>query len=139
MSPRRSPCSRTRDYDGNLSLAANWAAVDPFVIDERTILLRLPDPAADFLSRLTVGILPAHHYASIEASSLAEARANARPIGTGPYRLTSLNADRAQLERNTSYHRGAPNLERIELRFYQNATRQLEGTGTGRHRRRAAR
>lgn len=119
------------DYDGNLSLAANWAAVDPFVIDERTILLRLPDPAADFLSRLTVGILPAHHYATIEAGELAEARANARPIGTGPYRLTSLNSDRAQLERNTSYHGGAPTIERLELRFYQNATRQLDALARG--------
>lgn len=114
------------DYEGNLSLATNWAAVDPFVIDERTILLRLPDPAADFLSRLTVGILPAHHFAQIDAAQLDEAPANARPVGTGPYRLTSLNADRAQLERNTSYHRGAPLIERLELRFYPSATRQLE-------------
>ncbi len=119
------------DYEGNLSLAASWAAVDPFVIDERTILLRLPDPAADFLSRLTVGILPAHHYATIEAGELTEARTNARPVGTGPYRLTSLNSDRAQLERNTSYHRGAPTIERLELRFYQNATRQLDALARG--------
>jgi len=114
------------DFAGNLSLAANWAAVDPFVIDEYTILLRLPDPAADFLSRLAVGILPAHHFSGIAAADLASARANVRPVGTGPYRLVSLNADRAGLERNTSYHRGAPTIQRLELRFYANATRQLE-------------
>jgi len=119
------------DFQGNLSLAANWAAVDPFVIDERTILLRLPDPAADFLSRLAVGILPAHHFASVSAPLLASVAANSAPIGTGPYRLTSLNGERALLERNTSYHRGAPTIDRIELRFYPNATRQLEALAQG--------
>jgi len=119
------------DFSGNLSLAAEWAPVDVFVIDERTVLLRLPDPSADFLTRLAVGILPAHLFEGIAAADLATARANARPIGTGPYRLTSLNSERAQLERNTSYHRGAPHIEQLELRFYANATRQLEALAQG--------
>jgi peptide/nickel transport system substrate-binding protein len=71
------------------------------------------------------------HYANIEATGLAEARANADPIGTGPYRLTSLNVNRAQLERNTSYHRGAPTIQRLELRFYPNSTLQLEALAQG--------
>jgi peptide/nickel transport system substrate-binding protein len=119
------------DFAGNLTLAANWAAVDTFVIDDRTILLRLPDPAADFLSRLTVGILPAHRFADVAAADLAGATASQDPIGTGPYRLASLNGERAVLEANTSYHRGAPNIERLELRFYPNATRQLEALSRG--------
>ena len=119
------------DFAGDPSLAANWTVVEPFVIDERTILLRVPDPASDFLSRLAVGILPAHQFVGVAAVDLASARANSEPIGTGPYRLTSLNSKRAQLERNTSYHRGAPIIERLELRFYANATRQLEALAQG--------
>lgn len=119
------------DFPGSISLAANWAAVDPFVIDERTILLRLPDPAADFLSRLAVGIVPAHRFQASGAAGLAAASANLEPVGTGPYRLTSLNADRALLERNTSYHRNAPAIEEIELRIYSDGTRQLEALAQG--------
>ena len=119
------------DFPGKVALAANWAAVDPFVIDERTILLRLPDPAADFLSRLAVGIVPAHRFEATDPTALATSPANLTPIGTGPYRLTSLDANRALLERNTSYHREAPTIEQIELRFYPDATRQLEALARG--------
>jgi len=119
------------DFPGPPALAANWQTIDPFVIDERTILLRIPDPAADFLSRLAVGIIPAHRLEGVAAADLPALAFNARPTGTGPYRLSSLNGDRAILERNTSYHRGAPLIERVELRFYPNATRQLEALVRG--------
>ena len=119
------------EFSGVPTLAAQWQAVDPFVIDEHTILLRIPDPAADFASRLTVGILPKHRIGDISAATLSETEFNRAPVGTGPFRLTSLNSDRAVLERNTSYHRGAPSIKELELRFYSSATQQLDALARG--------
>jgi peptide/nickel transport system substrate-binding protein len=118
-------------FSGVPSLAAQWQAVDPFVIDEHTILLRIPDPTADFVSRLTVGILPSHLLGDVTATTLAETKFNRAPVGTGPFRLTSLNSDRAVLERNSSYHRGAPSIEEVELRFYSSAPQQIDGLEQG--------
>lgn len=121
------------EFSGLPTLAAQWQSVEPFVIDERTILLRIPDPAADFVSRLTVGMLPKHRLAGVSGATLlgAGARFNSSPVGTGPFRLTSLNSDRALLERNTSYHRGAPAIGKLELRFYSSATQQLDALERG--------
>ena len=118
-------------FSGLPELAAQWQSVDPYVIDERTILLRIPDPTADFVSRLTVGILPKHRLEHVSAAGLATAPFNRAPVGTGPFRLTSLNSERAVLERNTSYHRGAPSIGRVELRFYSSATQQLDALERG--------
>lgn len=118
-------------FSGVPALAAQWQAVDPFVIDDHTILLRIPDPTADFVSRLTVGILPRHRLGEVTAATLAETKFNRAPVGTGPFRLTSLNSERAVLERNSSYHRGAPSIEELELRFYSSATQQLDGLAQG--------
>ncbi|MBT5774998.1 MAG: peptide ABC transporter substrate-binding protein [Dehalococcoidia bacterium] len=119
------------EFSGVPALAAQWQAVDPFVIDDHTILLRIPDPTADFVSRLTVGILPKHRLGEVTAATLATTKFNRAPVGTGPFRLTSLNSDRAVLERNSSYHRGAPSIAELELRFYSSATQQLDGLAQG--------
>jgi len=119
------------EFSGLPTLAAQWRSVEPFVIDERTILLRIPDPAADFVSRLTVGVLPKHRLEGVSAATLSEAAFNRAPVGTGPFRLMSLNSERAVLERNTSYHRGAPLIGKFELRFYSSATQQLDGLERG--------
>ncbi len=119
------------DFPGPASLAAQWRSVDLFVIDRRTVLLRLPDPSVDFISRLAVAILPAHLLGDLSWPLLATADFNRAPVGTGPFRLLSLGADRAVLERNTSYHRGAPSIARIELHFFSSATEQLDALSRG--------
>jgi peptide/nickel transport system substrate-binding protein len=43
---------------------------------------------------------------------------NARPVGSGPYRIEELSPERVVLTANTSYYFGSPYLQRIELRFY---------------------
>lgn len=115
-----------KNFPGSPGLAANWVGIDSYVINERTILFRLPAPSSDFLSRLDIGIIPNHLYDAADSTKLASAAANLTPIGTGPYRLTSLKKDRALLERNTSYHRGAPTIDQIELHFYSTTMQLLE-------------
>ncbi len=113
------------DFDGPLSLAAEWRGVDVFVDDAWTVLIRLPEPAADFLVRASVGLLPVHlEDAQVVLSD--GARFDRAPVGTGPYRLTSLRDDRAVLDRNVDYIHGVPGIPQIELRFAEHPLHQLE-------------
>lgn len=118
---------QSSDFTGDPALAAQWRSVQAFVADERTILLRTTEPAADFLARAAVGIVPRHLAAEMDAGGgFGAAPFDRAPIGSGPYRLASLDGSRAVLERNTSYPAGAPLLGRIELRFARDAEEQLE-------------
>ena len=118
------------DFAGSPALAAAWSRVEVIVADERTILFRLPEPSAAFLTTASLGVLPEHVLASpdgldgldgaagLDGRALLDATFNRAPIGTGPYRLVELDRRWARLERNPSYHLGAPDIDEIELRFY---------------------
>lgn len=123
---------QSEGFAGAPSLQAEWAGVQVFVDDASTVLIRLPEPAADFLVRATLGLLPEHLSDQIEAGDAFESRPFDRnPIGTGPYRLDSLNGDRALLRHNTSYFRGTPPIARLELRFAESEAEQLEWLESG--------
>ena len=112
------------DFAGSPALAAAWSRVEVIVADERTILFRLPEPSAAFLTTASLGVLPEHVLAGLagpnglDGRGLLDAAFNREPIGTGPYRLVELDRRLARLERNPSYHLGAPDIDEIELRFY---------------------
>lgn len=78
--------------------------------DGRSVVFTLKHPYADFPSRLTLGIAPSQKLTGGEvgASSL-----NRQPVGTGPYRLQELTADKAVFVANPDYWRGAPQVERL--------------------------
>ena len=114
-------------FTGPASLKAQWEGVQVFVDDATTVLIRIPEPAADFLVRATVGILPEHLADELDSGEGFEARPFERnPIGTGPYRLDSLTNEHAVLRHNTSYFRGTPPIPEIELRFAESEDEQLE-------------
>jgi len=91
-------------FEGPSSLAVQWAGVQLLLVDKQTLILHLEEPSAGFLTRLTVGIRPAHEVTGI--------------VGTGPYRLVEITTAEALLERNTSYHLGSPSLPRLRMRFF---------------------
>ncbi|MGE3960479.1 MAG: ABC transporter substrate-binding protein [Dehalococcoidia bacterium] len=123
---------QSETFSGPPSLKAQWEDVQVFVDDATTVLIRLPEPAADFLVRATVGLLPEHLAAELDRGEGFEARPFERsPIGTGPYRLTSLNGDRAVLRHNTSYFRGTPPIAELELRFATSPEEQIEWLRAG--------
>ena len=119
-------------FTGDPSLQAQWEGVQVFVDDATTVLIRLPEPAADFLVRATVGLLPQHLASQMEAGDGFNARPFERePVGTGPYRLATLSQDRATLHRSTSYFRGTPPISTLELRFAESEAEQLEWLQAG--------
>ena len=117
---------QSESFTGPASLKAEWEGVQVFVDDAMTILIRIPEPAADFLVRATVGILPEHLAGQLDTGEGFEARPFERhPIGTGPYRLVSLTNQHAVLRHNTSYFGGTPPITEIELRFAESEDEQL--------------
>lgn len=113
------------DFTGSAALAAEWADVQVFVADPLTVLIRLPEPAADFLARATLGLVPRHLASQMDAPAGFDISPFERaPVGAGPYRLAAIEGDRAVLERHTTYALGAPSIARLELRFADDAEEQ---------------
>lgn len=73
--------------------------------DQQRVTFRLKYPYADFPARMLLAIAPSEKLTGGPAS---ESSLNREPVGTGPYRLSSLSADRAQFSANPDYWGGAP-------------------------------
>jgi peptide/nickel transport system substrate-binding protein len=76
--------------------------------DERTVVFRLTEPFAPFLSAAVRGIVP----------SGSPAAAHAPPPGAGPYRIDSVSPDgEASLSAFDGYHGGSPAIRRVLVKF----------------------
>ncbi len=106
------------DFRGPPELAAAWSDVEVLTPDLGTVVFRLSAPNAPFLARYaTIGILPEHLLQGLDGAALYDAPFNARPVGTGPYRLESLTTLDATLRAWPRYHLGRPGIETIAFRF----------------------
>ncbi|MFA7296337.1 MAG: peptide ABC transporter substrate-binding protein [Dehalococcoidia bacterium] len=105
-------------FQGAATLAARWASVIVIVPDERTVVFRLPQPSASFLTVASLGLVPKHLLDGLGAADLLTAPANRATVGSGPFRLAALDESHAVLEPYAAYHLGPPRLARLELRFY---------------------
>ena len=111
------------DYRGDPSLTEGWLGTEVETPDDRTVIVRLRQASAPFLARsATVGILPEHLLGSLRTAELENAAFNSAPVGSGPYRLESVDSREAKLVANERYHLGRPGIERITLRFYTDYT-----------------
>ncbi len=98
--------------------AALWQSITCVGTDNLTVACTLPEPYAPFLTYASIGILPKHILESTTSATIADDPFNSRPIGTGPYRLSDLNEQRAVLRANDDFYLGSPAIDEIELRFY---------------------
>jgi peptide/nickel transport system substrate-binding protein len=74
--------------------------------DPATVVFSLRYAYAPFLQRLTLGIVPA---AALKGQDLNKTGFNQKPVGTGPYRVTSWTpGDRLVLAANDTYWAGRP-------------------------------
>ncbi|MFG3703531.1 ABC transporter substrate-binding protein [Micromonospora sp. NPDC047670] len=85
----------------DLDMLASVTAPDP-----STVVFTLRYAYAPFLQRLTLGIVPAK---ALAGQDVNKAEFNRRPVGTGPYRVTSWTpGDRLVLAANEKYWGGRP-------------------------------
>lgn len=96
--------------------------------DDRTAVITVTEPQPALLAALASGwgaILPAEKIA-------AGHDFGNQPIGTGPFRFESWARDNAlTLSRFDDYYQGAPELERVVIRFVSDSAIQLQGLLTG--------
>lgn len=88
---------------------------------EASIRVELPEPFAALPAFASFGLLPAHRFPDAAAGAIAGEEFFRAPIGAGPFRLASLNGERAVLNRFERYALGAPFLDQVELRFVPDA------------------
>ncbi len=107
------------EFRGDPSLSNFWNSVLVDRIDDYTVRFTLESPYAPFASVARVPILPQHLLGEIPQDEWAESEFASQLVGTGPYRLTSLNTERAVLEANPDYFRQPPFIERFEMQFVE--------------------
>lgn len=85
------------------------------LIDPQSLVIHLARPSPNFLAALATpyyAILPMHHRAAMN-----EGRFFQSPIGSGPYRMTSWDAQAIQLEANPFYRQPHPWVSTVTFRF----------------------
>ena len=106
-------------FTGSPSLATVWRTVLVERAGDMSIRCKLQAPFAPFLKYATVPIVPAHLLADTPPEQWANSAFSQKPIGTGPYRITDINADAIALASNRDYYLDRPLIDTITLRFYQ--------------------
>jgi peptide/nickel transport system substrate-binding protein len=97
----------------------------------RAVVIQLRRPVLGFLDQplSDVPILPRHLWEGRSGSQLVPP---GPPIGSGPYRLDSYGPGRGYIfTANSSYFRGRPRVERIEVPIIRNAARTFESLERG--------
>ncbi|MCC6381490.1 MAG: hypothetical protein IT304_03230 [Dehalococcoidia bacterium] len=120
------------DFKGDPALAESWSGVQVEAPDESTVRFTLKQASAPFLARnATLGILPRHLLGTLNAAALYDAPFNSTPVGSGPYKIQSLNAREAVLAANESYYGGQPGVGTIRLRFYPDYPSAIRALASG--------
>jgi peptide/nickel transport system substrate-binding protein len=96
----------------------------------------LPDAYAPFAGSTTVPLLPAHLLGRVGFADLARQPFNAKPIGTGPFKVSEVDTRQVTLVRSDDFYRtkparSRPYLDKIVLRFYRDGTDALGALARG--------
>jgi peptide/nickel transport system substrate-binding protein len=106
------------ELQGDPEQASLWQSVSCTAANPSTVTCNLPEPYAPFLAYAAVGILPKHLLEAATPQSIVDDPFNTAPIGTGPYRLASMDSARAVLEAYPAFYGGPPAIDELELAFY---------------------
>lgn len=100
--------------------------------DDATVIFELEKADANFIGKLTVGLLPAHLWQDLPATSARLSDLNLKPIGSGPYLVKSFTRDSLgnihsfTLERNQKYYGEKPFIKNLVFQFYPDRLQALE-------------
>ncbi|HUQ17588.1 MAG TPA: peptide ABC transporter substrate-binding protein [Candidatus Saccharimonadales bacterium] len=123
-----------RSYLGPFSDAFRGVTVS--AVDAKTVRFVLPDVYAPFAGSTTVPLLPSHLLAGVSYSELSRQPFNLKPVGTGPFRFSDLDARQITLVRSDDFYRTKPErarpyLDRIILRFFRDQGEALAALSRG--------
>lgn len=111
-------------------------------VSEKIVRFVLPDVFGRFAESTTLPLLPAHVLEGVSYPDLARQPFNQRPIGTGPFKVSEVDARQVVLTRHDRFHRGQPGrsrpyLDKVILRFFRDSSdalaalsrNEIDGTG----------
>lgn len=113
-----------------------WDQVEVTALDEKTLQFRLPEPFSPFLDYLTFGVLPSHILQGVDGAGLVDAPFNLGPIGSGPYRLESVETEGDRITGLTlrafsDYYGSQPFLEKVIFRYFPDETAAMAAYEAG--------
>lgn len=112
-------------------LRSSWQGVDISSPDSKTVVMNTRTPYSGFLQNATFGILPKHLWETVQKDNFALTQLNLEPIGTGPYKYSSIQKDSKgniisyKLVANPNYFLGKPYISKIDFNFYEDETSAL--------------
>jgi peptide/nickel transport system substrate-binding protein len=113
-------------------LRSNWQGIETNLLDDYTVEFKIKSPYVGFLNNLTFGILPKHIWESIQPDNFHLAKMNLEPIGTGPYKYSSIQKDTKnniisyKLISNPAYFEGKPYISKITFNFYSDESSAID-------------
>lgn len=105
-------------------LRSSWLGVETEQASDLTVRFKLKNPSVIFLENATLKILPKHIWESISAANFPLVVYNLKPVGSGPYKLKTLEQDDVgkivslSLAKNAYYAGKIPNLSKITFKFF---------------------
>ncbi len=123
-------------YPGPEELHELWKEINIIRLDEHTVQFQLPEPFAPFLDYLTIGLLPDHLLRGVSVVDMVDHPYNLHPIGSGPFRFDHFILEDDEivgvyLTAFADYYDGAPYLERVEFRYFADASSALQAYQAG--------
>lgn len=121
-------------YAGEFRDAFRGVTVE--IVDPRVIRMTLPETRGTFTESTVLPLLPVHVLEGVRFADLSRHPFNLRPIGTGPFRVSELNANEVVLVRHEQFHgvdstRTRPYLDRVVLRFFSDSAAALVALARG--------
>ncbi|MDO8424607.1 MAG: ABC transporter substrate-binding protein [bacterium] len=105
-------------------LRSNWLGVEAEKISDSAVRFKLKNPSAIFLENATLKVLPKHIWESISSANFPLVIYNLKPVGSGPFKLKSLQQDDVgkilslNLVKNAYYFGKSPNITQISFKFF---------------------
>ncbi len=111
-------------------LSGSFKQLNVVRVDDQTVQFILEKPEPQFLNQLTIGILPGHLWEDAPNPLLADL--NLRPVGSGPYRISSLRRDQKgtilsyRLDRSEQYYGVKPYITSRVFRFFGDTDQAIQ-------------
>jgi peptide/nickel transport system substrate-binding protein len=118
------------------AFADAFRGVTVTALGPKAVRFTLPDVYAPFAGSTTAPLLPAHLLNQVALADLARHPFNTRPVGTGPFKVSEVDARQVTLVRSDDFYRTKPArsrayLDKIVLRFYRDQGEALAALARG--------
>lgn len=116
---------------------ALWEGVQVTVLGPKEIQFTLRQPYGGFLANTTLGIVPKHLWSGVSAEEMSFSTLNTRPIGSGPYKFSSVVLNESglptsmKLKAFRNFTLGKPHITTFIANFYPNEKARLTALQSG--------